>query len=60
MIYSESRCCENYVRVGKIHMSNYFNQRAKKLRFEEMDGRILGMKINPSSDNVLISVSGNE
>jgi hypothetical protein len=46
--------------VGKIHISNYFNRRAKKVKFEEMEGRILGMKINPKSDDVLVSVSGDE
>ena len=57
MIYSESRM-ELERRVGKIHISNYFNRRAKKVKFEELGGRILGMKINPSSENVLISLSG--
>ncbi len=40
-------------------MSNHFNRGAKRVRFEEMRGRILGMKIDPSNEDVLISLSAN-
>ena len=41
-------------------MSNYFNRRAKKVNFTDLGGRILGMKMNPNDDNVLINLSGDE